>query len=30
MSQHVLDPASEAEAEMAETARACLVAALDH
>ena len=30
MSQHVLDPASEAEAEMAKTARACLVAALDH
>jgi excisionase family DNA binding protein len=30
MSQHVLDPASEAEAEMAATARACIVAALDH
>jgi len=30
MSQHVLDPASEAEAEMAGVARACLVAALDH
>jgi excisionase family DNA binding protein len=30
MSQHVLDPANEAEAEMAATARACLVAALDH
>ena len=30
MSPHVLDPASEAEAEMAATARACIVAALDH
>ena len=30
MSQHVLDPASVAEAEMAATARACLVSALDH
>jgi excisionase family DNA binding protein len=30
MSQHVLDPASEAEAEMAGVARACLIAALDH
>lgn len=30
MSQHVLDPASEAEAEMAGAARACLIAALDH
>jgi excisionase family DNA binding protein len=30
MNQHVLDPANEAEAEMAEAARACLVAALDH
>jgi hypothetical protein len=30
MSQHVLDPANEAEAEMAATARACLVTALDH
>jgi excisionase family DNA binding protein len=30
MSQHVLDPATEREAEMAATARACLVAALDH
>jgi len=30
MSQHVLDPASEAEAEMAATARACIVKALDH
>jgi excisionase family DNA binding protein len=30
MTQQVLDPASEAEAEMAGTARACLVAALDH
>ena len=30
MSQQILDPASEAEAEMAGTARACLVAALDH
>lgn len=30
MSQQILDPASEAEAEMAGAARACLVAALDH
>jgi excisionase family DNA binding protein len=30
MTQQVLDPASEAEAEMAGAARACLVAALDH
>lgn len=30
MTQQVLDPASDAEAEMAATARACLVAALDH
>ncbi|MBI2748832.1 MAG: helix-turn-helix domain-containing protein [Burkholderiales bacterium] len=30
MSQHVLDPANEAEAEMAATARALLMAALDH
>ncbi len=30
MSPHVLDPASELEAEMAATARACLVSALDH
>jgi excisionase family DNA binding protein len=30
MSQHVLDPASEEEAEMAGAARACLVSALDH
>jgi excisionase family DNA binding protein len=30
MTQQVLDPASEAEAEMAAAARACLVAALDH
>lgn len=30
MSQHVLDPANEVEAEMAATARACLIAALDH
>lgn len=30
MTQQVLDSASEAEAEMAGTARACLVAALDH
>ncbi|WP_048438917.1 helix-turn-helix domain-containing protein [Caenimonas sp. SL110] len=30
MNQQVLDPASEAEAEMAGAARACLVAALDH
>lgn len=30
MTQQVLDPASEKEAEMAATARACLVAALDH
>ncbi len=30
MAQQILDPASEVEAEMAGTARACLVAALDH
>ena len=30
MSQHVLDPANESEAEMAATARALLMAALDH
>lgn len=30
MTQQVLDPASETEAEMAGAARACLVAALDH
>lgn len=30
MSQQILDPASEAEAEMAGAARACLVSALDH
>ena len=30
MTQHVLDPASELEAEMAAVARACLVSALDH
>jgi excisionase family DNA binding protein len=30
MTQQILDPASEAEAEMAGAARACLVAALDH
>jgi excisionase family DNA binding protein len=30
MSQHVLDPASAAEAELAGAARACLIAALDH
>jgi excisionase family DNA binding protein len=30
MSQQVLDPANEEEAEMAAAARACLVAALDH
>jgi excisionase family DNA binding protein len=30
MKQQVLDPASAAEAEMAATARACLMAALDH
>jgi excisionase family DNA binding protein len=30
MSQQVLDPATQAEAEMAATARACLMAALDH
>ena len=30
MTQQVLDPASEKEAEMAATARACLVTALDH
>jgi excisionase family DNA binding protein len=30
MSQHVLDPANEVEAEMAAIARACLIAALDH
>jgi excisionase family DNA binding protein len=30
MNQHVLDPANEAEAQMAATARACIVAALDH
>lgn len=30
MTQQVLDPASEVEAEMAGAARACLVAALDH
>lgn len=30
MTQQVLDPSSEAEAEMAAAARACLVAALDH
>ena len=30
MNQQVLDPASAAEAEMAATARACLMAALDH
>ncbi|MBC5765049.1 helix-turn-helix domain-containing protein [Ramlibacter albus] len=30
MSQQILEPASEAEAEMAAAARACLVAALDH
>ncbi len=30
MPQQILDPASEAEAEMAGAARACLVAALDH
>jgi excisionase family DNA binding protein len=30
MNQHVLDPANEAEAEMAATARACIMAALDH
>lgn len=30
MTRQVLDPASEAEAEMAAVARACLVAALDH
>lgn len=30
MAQHVLEPASAAEAELAATARACLVAALDH
>ena len=30
MSQQVLDPASEEEAEMAAAARVCLVAALDH
>ena len=30
MTQQILDPASEAEAEMAGTATACLIAALDH
>lgn len=30
MTQQILDPASEAEAEMAGAARACLIAALDH
>jgi len=30
MSQHVLDPANQAEAEMAAIARACLMTALDH
>jgi excisionase family DNA binding protein len=30
MTQQILDPASEAEAEMAGAARVCLVAALDH
>lgn len=30
MSQQILDPASEAEAEMAGAARACIVSALDH
>lgn len=30
MSQQILDPASEVEAEMAGTARACIVKALDH
>lgn len=30
MTQQILDPASEAEAEMAGAARACLMAALDH
>ncbi len=30
MSQQILDPASEAEAEMAGAARVCLMAALDH
>lgn len=30
MTQQILDPASEAEAEMAGAARACIVAALDH
>ena len=30
MTQQILDPASEAEAEMAGAARTCLVAALDH
>jgi len=30
MSQHVLDPASKVEAQMADVARVCLIAALDH
>lgn len=30
MAQHVLEPATAAEAELAATARACLIAALDH
>lgn len=30
MSQQILDPATQVEAEMAATARACLIAALDH